>query len=281
MKSRLLPVLPLCVCLSSGALFAEEASTKADPAMPSLNDPLLTVNGEAITANTLQAYHTLRQRPTPKDPMQAQTLLINEMTTLLLVAQDAKARELDKDPRAEPILNVGRDLALVELAVRDFNENFQVSDEQLQKAYDEAYGDMPAEYKASHILVEEEDKAKELISQLNDGADFAELAKAESKDLGWFVASSMVKPFGDAVMAMEKGSISAEPVQSNFGWHIISLEDSRTQPAPALDEVRAKLVTGLRQDGLKEYINSLQAKGQIELKALAPAEDQAEAPATN
>lgn len=141
-----------------------------------------------------------------------------------------------------------------------------VTEEALQAAYDETYADAEPtkEYSAAHILVKTEDEAKDLITQLNDGADFAELAKEKSTgpsgpnggDLGWFGQGMMVKPFEEAVLNLEPGQISA-PVNTQFGWHVVKLNDTRMKGAPPIDEVREELAAKIENDAVEQAVQKL------------------------
>lgn len=149
-----------------------------------------------------------------------------------------------------------------------------VSDEALQKAYDDKFKDAkPAtEYSAAHILVESEEKAKELKSQLDGGADFATLAKANSTDtgsgaqggdLGWFGLGAMVKPFEDAVVAAKIGEVTG-PIKSDFGWHLILVKETRVAAKPTLDEMRDELAQGIEQKVVEDHIKTLTDAAKIE-----------------
>lgn len=152
-----------------------------------------------------------------------------------------------------------------------------VTDEALQAAYDAEYADAEPtqEYSAAHILVETEDEAKDLIEKLDGGDDFAELAKEFSTgpsgpnggDLGWFGAGMMVKPFEDAVMGLEPGAISA-PVQTQFGWHVIKLNETRMKGAPTLDEVRSELTIKVENDAVEAALQALLDAAKIDRIAL-------------
>lgn len=147
-----------------------------------------------------------------------------------------------------------------------------VTDEALQAAYDARYKSAApqTEYNASHILVKTEDEAKELKKKLDAGADFAELAKANSTDgaaanggsLGWFGPGMMVKPFEDAVVALKPGKVSG-PIQTQFGWHLVKLNESRIANAPTLDEVREELASQLEQEALTRHIDEVTAKAAV------------------
>jgi len=147
------------------------------------------------------------------------------------------------------------------------------TDEAIQAAYDEAVGsaDAQLEYNAAHILVETEEEALALIAQLEGGADFAELAQEFSTGpsgpnggaLGWFGAGRMVPEFEAAVMTLEVGDVSA-PVQTQFGWHVVTLNETRELAAPSLDEVREELSNGLREAAVQEAMTALTEGAEVE-----------------
>ncbi|MBC2836213.1 peptidylprolyl isomerase [Paragemmobacter straminiformis] len=149
-----------------------------------------------------------------------------------------------------------------------------VTEEAIKAAYDEKYAKAPdtTEYSAAHILVDSEDKAKELKAKIDGGADFAELAKANSSDtgsavnggdLGWFGPGMMVKPFEDAVVALKPGEVSG-PVKSDFGWHIIKLNETRVAAKPDLEAVRQELTEALQQKVIGDHIAKLTAEAKVE-----------------
>lgn len=149
-----------------------------------------------------------------------------------------------------------------------------VSDEALQKLYDEKYAKAePAkEFSAAHILVATEEEAKAIKAEIDAGGDFAVIAKEKSSDkgsaanggdLGWFGLGMMVKPFEDAVIAMEKGKVS-DPVKSDFGWHIIKLNDIRTVEAPKLEDVKEELTGDLRQQAVEAKVKELTDAAKVE-----------------
>lgn len=148
-----------------------------------------------------------------------------------------------------------------------------VTEEALQAAYDAQYADLEpeSEFNASHILVESEEEAQAIKAELEGGADFAELAKEKSTgpsgpsggSLGWFGAGQMVKPFEDAVLALEVGAIS-DPVQTQFGWHIVTLNEKREKPLPTLDEVRGELTQQVREDAVEGIIERVMAETEVQ-----------------
>ncbi len=153
----------------------------------------------------------------------------------------------------------------------------EVTDEAIQAAYDAQFAEFEGEdeFNASHILVESEDEAKAIKAQLDEGADFAELAKEKSTgpsgpnggSLGWFGKGQMVPEFENAVVALEKGSVS-EPVQTQFGWHLVALNDKRKTQAPELAVVRDELAQTIRQDAIQAKVDELTQQATIERPAL-------------
>jgi len=147
-----------------------------------------------------------------------------------------------------------------------------VTDETLQAAYDEKYSDVEPtkEFNASHILVETQDEAAALVTELEGGADFAELAVQKSTgpsgpnggELGWFGPGMMVKPFEDAVVGMEVGQVSA-PIETQFGWHVIKLNETRNMSAPTLDEVRGDLAQAIQETTIEKALSDLEAGADV------------------
>jgi peptidyl-prolyl cis-trans isomerase C len=202
-----------------------------------------------------------------------QNRAFNELVNVVVTAQDAQEKELDKQPGFGNALELQRLQLLSRLGIQNAAKTLQPSEEELKKAYDEQFKEKRTEYKARHILVKEQDEAKKLIEELEGGADFSELAKTNSLgptgktggDLGWFDSSQMVKPFTEAVAAMQAGEHSKEPVQTQFGWHVILLEEARESEPPALDEVKNELTASLQRDTLGTYVSELREKADLKL----------------
>ena len=152
-----------------------------------------------------------------------------------------------------------------------------MTDEALQEAYTKAYGDTEPEieFNASHILVETEDEAKALVEALEGGADFAELAKEKSTGpsgprgglLGWFGKGAMVPPFEEAVLALKTGAVSA-PVETQFGWHVIVLNETRVKDAPPLDSVRGELMETLQRTAIEARVSELENGADVTRKTV-------------
>jgi len=151
----------------------------------------------------------------------------------------------------------------------------EISDANMKKAYDGFVKELgTVEYKARHILLSTEKEANDVIAELDKGADFANTAthksvgpSAESGgDLGWFAPNQMVKPFSDAVSLLKKGEYSKKPVNTQFGWHVIKLEDTRKLPPPAFDEIKGQLQMRLQQQVIESYLENLRKKAKISMK---------------
>jgi len=256
----------------TGPGFAQEAkapaAAEAPAAKASADTVVATVNGTDITLGHMQVLRA-------KLPAQYQKLPLDVLYKGILeqlVQQTALAQLSEPKMTLRDKLAIENDRRgyLSGLALADFANNV-VTDAVLQKAYDAKYSEMKKEYNAAHILVKTEEEANKIKAEIDGGADFAEMAKAHSSDgaaanggdLGWFSEGMMVKPFQDAVFAMEKGQVSA-PVQTQFGWHLIQLKDTRIAKAPPLDEVRDKLATEIQQAAIQDHLKEVVAAAKIE-----------------
>ena len=257
-------------------------SAEQKPAQPvdiekEINKPVLVVNGQTMTVGHLLAYRDTRQGiPLPDDTIQAQDILINELLSSMLLAQEAEKMGLDKNSQVMAGIEVARQQTLRQVALNALIAREKISDAAAMEVYKATYSASESrEYKARHILVKEEADAKAVIGELDKGADFAELAKEKSTgpsgplggDLGWFSLDRMVKPFGDAVATMSKGSYTKTPVKTDFGWHVILLEDERVEKAapPAFDTVKQEIVQQLKIEGVRGYLETLQDSAKIEI----------------
>jgi peptidyl-prolyl cis-trans isomerase C len=234
---------------------------------------LVKVNGESVKDTHFLVYRAQRAHGKPMD-QQAQMGLLNELVNTVVIAQEAEKQGLDKHPELLAAMDVARYRILAEAAVQQHLRDNPVTDKEIKVAYQAQYGNKNlTEYKARHILLKTEDEAKAVIAQLDKGADFAKLAKEKSTgpsganggDLGWFEKGAMVKPFADAVAKMSKGGHSATPVKTQFGWHVIELEDSRDQPPPKLEAVKAELTQNLNREKVAAYLKSVREKAKVQI----------------
>jgi peptidyl-prolyl cis-trans isomerase C len=200
-------------------------------------------------------------------------VIINKLVSSELVVQEAQKLGLDK----QPDYLAREELLRQELLVNTYLENYikknPVSEADIKAEYEKFRKQMgDKEYSARHILVKTEQEAKDIILQLGKGNDFAKLAKEKSQDpgskenggdLGWFSPGSMVKPFSDAVAKLAKGKYSATPVQTQFGWHVIKLEDTRNAQPPAYDTVKPALQKKIQQQNIEKMLLSLRDKAKV------------------
>ena len=232
-----------------------------------------TVNGKQITQDMLDTFSqaVMGNSPEPAtDEQKAQ--LLDQLINMTLAAQAAEKDGLQKDPKVAGRLDLLRTQILAEAASEKFIKANPVTDADLKAEYDTQVAGMPKEYKARHILVEKKETAESIIRELQAGGDFSKIAAKESKDssgkaggdLGWFSPQSMVKPFSDAVMALEKGKYTTTPVQSEFGWHVIILDDIRSPEAPKFEDVKPQVEMFVQRKKLQEYLDGLRKAAKIQ-----------------
>jgi len=194
---------------------------------------------------------------------------VDELTNIYVITNLPRAIELGESPVIRAQIELQKRALLFNAFATDFVENNQATEQEVLDTYEEQIALAPSrEYKARHILVDTQSAAVALTEELKGGADFIELAKEHSTgpsapsggDLGWFTAQAMVQPFSKAVAAMENGAFTAEPVQTQFGWHIILREDSRDATPPPLDSVRNTIEQQIEQIKFQEFMNNARAK---------------------
>ena len=265
---------------SAVSLFALAACSPGKDVKPAEVAPTgpaaATVNGVPISQRTVDLIAKQGASSGRPDTPEARKSIVDQLVLQVLVAQEAVKKGLDKTPEVAEQLEAIRQSVLANAYVQDFVKTHAVSDEALKAEYERIKATMSGtEYKARHILVAKEAEAKEIIARLKkDPGAFAKLAAEKSKDpgsaarggdLGWFDLRGMVPEFGAAVSKMEKGKISEEPVKSQFGYHVILLEDSKPIEAPPLDDVKAQLSQQLQQQAVKKQLDTLKAAAKIEL----------------
>lgn len=226
-----------------------------------------TVNGVDVDSAVVDAYiQTRTQKPATEATAEERTAWIEELTDLYLLTTQARVDELASDPAVQAQLELQKRGFLAQVAAGDFLERNPATDEEILEEYSAQIEAAPdQQYKARHILVESQSAAVDLIEELDDGADFEGLAKEHSTgpsgpnggDLGWFAPNQMVEPFSNAVMALENGSYTEAPVQTQFGWHVILREDSRDAEPPTLDAVRDVIKQQVEQRKLQNYLEQL------------------------
>lgn len=282
MKSTFLTAAAFGIALGAPAALAQTATTTegaatteapaAEAPEVALDSKLAEINGVPLTLGELIAIR--RELPAQYQGLPDEVLftgLTEQLIDQLLLADAAKSAGLDKKPSvALRILSQDRAI-LAEAYLRHAIEE-RVTPEAIKALYDERYvnGEPEIEVHAGHILVDSEEKAAEIKAKIDAGGDFAELAKehgtdgtaSQGGDLGWFVQGDMVPEFGDAVFAMEPGTVSG-PVKTAFGWHIIKLDERRPRAAPPLEEVQNELANELAGQAQTAVVDELRAAATI------------------
>lgn len=238
-------------------------------AFPLYAKDLATVNGKAITSDQIDQFIGLMVEQGAQDSPELRDQVKQEMINRQVVVQAAEKAGLEKDSSVKMETELARQSILVRALMAKHLEENPVTDEAIQKEYDELKAQQAdrKEFKVSHILLKDEDKAKELIKDIKDKkVSFADAAKKDSidpgsgnngGDLGWAPSSNYVPEFAQAVESLQKGELSQEPVKSQFGWHIIEVEDVRPVPFPSFDEAKGQLGEMMRQQALADYQQEL------------------------
>ena len=251
--------------LANAPAYAQEGKAAAKP--------IATVNGVAIPKNRVEALMGEQKAQGAPDNAEMHAMVREELVRREVLTQESRKKGFDKKSEVIGQIDLARQALLIRAYLQDYVKSHPISDDMVKKEYDaivKAMGDK--EYKARHILVEKEQEAKDIIVALQKGDKFDDLAK-QSKDpgskdkggdLGWSHPSGYVKPFADALMKLEKGKFSAEPVKSEFGYHVIMLEDTRELKQPSLEEVKPQIQQRLQQQQVEKHILDLRAKAKVE-----------------
>jgi peptidyl-prolyl cis-trans isomerase C len=207
------------------------------------------------------------------DSPELRAAIREELNTRELLVREAKKNNLDKSADVKNQMDLAGQTVLVRAYVTEWIKKNPVAEADLRKEYDTIKTQMgDKEYKVKHILVEKEDEAKDVIVQLQKGGKFDELAKSRSKDPGskdrggdldWNAPGGFVKPFSDAMAATPKGKFTPQPVQTQFGYHVILVEDVREAKVPPFEEVKPQLQQRMQAAHLDKYFKELRAKGGV------------------
>ena len=234
---------------------------------------LATVNGTPITNDMFRAYvRSLAGGREPQLQAQQRQMVLNRLIDMEVLAQAAQKSGLQNQATVAADLKIQRTGLLAQQLVQQYLSQHPVSEDQIKAAYDTQTKAMSGtEYRARHILVATQQQAENIINQLNHGANFATLAKKYSTDatakqggeLGWFSPDQMVPAFSAAVAQLKKGEYTKQPVHTQFGWHVIQLEDTRSVPPPSLDSVRDQLTNSLEGQEVEAYVNKLRQSAKV------------------
>jgi peptidyl-prolyl cis-trans isomerase C len=249
-------------------------ATTAAPAAP----VVAIVNGVALTRPEFDIYekNLLRNAKVQSLTAEQQSQVLDDLVTMQIMAAQAEKDGLENDPDTQAQLALLHMRVMADAGSQKFVKSQTPSDADLHAEYETAIAQMDkTEYHARHILVASKDQAEQIIKKLKGGAKFEDLAKSQSTDtgsknnggdLGWFTTSRMVKPFADAVKGLKKGEVSPAPVQTQYGWHVIQLEDTRDAAPPPFDQVKPQLTDAVMRKKLQAYVEDLKKQAKIEKK---------------
>ena len=246
----------------------------AAPAAASSGSGRVVVNGVVIPQSRIDAMNReLTQQGQPDTP-ERQNAVREELVNREVIAQAAQKRGLDKNPDVASQMEMARQAVLVRALFEDEVKKNPITDAMLQQQYEQFKSSMGTnEYKVRHILVDKEDDAKAIIAELNKGGDFAKIAKDKSKDPGskdnggdldWGPSARYVKPFADAVTSMQKGQTTTAPVKTDFGYHVIRLDDIRPLQVPPFTELKDQFRQRAQQQQIQKMVMDLRGKAKIE-----------------
>lgn len=260
--------------LLAASLFALTAAVTVAPAQAQATaKAVATVNGKAIPASRADLLLAGQVAQGQPNTPELQAAVREELVRREVLSQEAAKKGVGKKPEVLNQLELARQGVLIGAYLNDFATNLKFSDADVQKEYDSIRATLgEKEYKARHILVEQETEAMSIIDKIKKGEKFEELAKASKDpgskdkggDLGWANKTTYVPAFSAALVKLEKGKYTQAPVQSNFGWHVIQLDDVRELKAPGIEEVKPQLIQGMRQRAVEKHILELRGKAKVE-----------------
>jgi peptidyl-prolyl cis-trans isomerase C len=245
----------------------------AATALPVMAQNLAVVNGKPVPSSRADAMIKQLSAQGQQDSPQLRSMVKEELINREILIQEADKLGLGNNPDVKSQLDIARQSIVIRALVADYLKKHPVTDAEVKAEYDKfkaQAGDK--EYRARHILVEKEEDAKNIIAKLKGGAKFEELAKqskdpgsaANGGDLDWASPASYVKPFSDAMVGLQKGQVTETPIKTQFGYHVIKLEDVRAAKVPAMEEVKPQIAESLQQKKLQAYQEDLRKKAKIQ-----------------
>ncbi len=262
-KKTIIATSIISLALATATLTAEEKA--------STDVVIATVNGDKVMKSTLDGYLAVLNKRGKKANIEA---AVDDLVATEIALQAARKTDILERPATKKLISDYTRNVLLKTWTNEKLASFDISDDDIKAAYDERVTKLASkEYNARHILVKTEDEAKAIIKELNGGADFEKLAKEKSTgpsganggSLGWFKAKTMVPAFANAVKSMKKGDISKEPVKTQFGYHIIKVEDSRDAKLPTLESLKTQLKRVLGQKKMLNYMLDLKKSADVKI----------------
>jgi peptidyl-prolyl cis-trans isomerase C len=265
---KILPLLTLAMLAG-----CNKGAPSADSAK-SADKPVAIVNGVPITHDMFNFYLKNATGKAATDlTVEQRAQLLDNLIRGEVVAQQAEKEGLDKNVDTAALLQFSHLQILEQADAEQYLKDKKPTDAERQAEYDTQIAAMPkTQYHARHILLTSQEAAQKTIEELKKGGKFEDLAKKESidsskeqgGDLGWFSGSNMVKPFADAVAGLKKGETTQSPVQTQYGWHVIQLIDTRETPVPPLDSVKERIDQIVQNRKFKNYQDELMKTAKIE-----------------
>jgi peptidyl-prolyl cis-trans isomerase C len=260
------------------------ACAKNSPPRADNTPSVATINGKAVNTDVFESYLALAARkPASEVPPEQRAQALDQFIAMQIAADLAVKSGLDKTTAVVSQLALARTNVLSEATLKKYMDEHLVTDAEVQVAYDTQVGAMLRQYHARQILVQSKAAADSIISKLNAGGDFAKIAEKESLDptakqggdIGWVTPGAIMPSFGKALTLLDKGKFTQEPVQTQYGWHVIKVEDFRTPP---LDQVKDQVKGFVQRQKLAAYFDELRKGAKVE-KTAAAAPTAAVAPA--
>ena len=271
-----LAVVTGCDQLPAPGGSASEDSTTATSTGTAVAEGVViaTVNGAPVTQTELEVYMGQRKPPSSAPEANSEEVVMKELISLELMRQASVEQGLDKQPIVIATIAQQERTALAGAAIQNFMTSNPISDEDAKKLYDEQMGQPVKEFNARHILVKEQEEAEAIIKLLDSDSDFSELAKEKSTgpsgasggELGWFSEKQMVAPFSAAAAGLEKGQYTKTPVETQFGWHVIILDDSRETAPPPYEDVKDRIKMLLVNQQMQQHVEAMRSAATIEIK---------------
>ena len=261
MKKQLLPSLVAVAVLGTAALSASAQN-------------LAIVNGKPVPLERVKVLKQQIERSGRQVPAEMEAQIKEEVIAREIFLQEATKRGLDATPEYKQQMDLARQTILIRELFVDYQKKNPVTDAEIKAEYDKfVAANAGKEYRASHILVESEDRAKAIIAEVKAGKKFEDIAKKESKDtgsgaqggdLGWASPANYVPEFTEAMVKLQKGGLTDAPVKSQFGWHIIRVDDLRDAQLPSLDDIKPQIAEQLEQQKMMQFQESLRAKAKVQ-----------------
>jgi len=267
--------LAILSALAINPAFSQEKSAPPEKSASAGKSTAL-VNGVSIPQARLDLRVKAATAQGQTDSPELRKAIREDMINLEVLSQEAVELKLDKNADVIQQAELARQSVLASAYVQDYAKNHPISEDQLKQEYDKLKANLgKSEYNARHILVETEAEAKAIIAQLGKKGNFEKIAKEKSKDagskerggsLGWAVPNNFVPPFANALTSLKKGAYTKDPVQSQFGWHVIKLDDVRDLKVPPYEDVKPQIQQRMQQQSVQKIIDDLRGKAKIEYK---------------